>query len=314
MQRTLLAAAVYNIVWGGFAILFPHALFDWLGIARCNYPQFWQCIGMIVGVYGVGYAIAASDPARHWPIILVGFLGKVFGPLGMAHSLWTEALPWSFAVNCLTNDLIWWVPFALILRYAWITFLTEGDYGPLPGTKTLLAETFTRSGTNLADLSERLPILLIFLRHAGCTFCREALSDVAARRSEIEAKGVRVVLVHMSPPEAFARFSAEYGLADLPDVSDPERRLYRGLGLRRGTLAQLLGWDVWLRGARAFFSGHRVGPMEGDGTQMPGVFLVHRGQVMHSFIHKKASDRPDYVALCEMPKGSTGAGAASAVA
>ena len=37
---------------------------------------------MIVGVYGVGYATAALDPSRHWPVVLVGLLGKIFGPIG----------------------------------------------------------------------------------------------------------------------------------------------------------------------------------------------------------------------------------------
>ncbi len=37
---------------------------------------------MISGVYGVGYAAAALDPLRHWTIVLVGFLGMVFGPVG----------------------------------------------------------------------------------------------------------------------------------------------------------------------------------------------------------------------------------------
>ncbi|MBS0657592.1 MAG: alkyl hydroperoxide reductase [Verrucomicrobia bacterium] len=119
MRRILLAAGLYNILWGAFVVLWPHAIFDWAGMARPNYPELWQCIGMIVGVYGVGYAIAAFDPVRHWPIVLVGFLGKFFGPLGMLHAVWTGALPAAFAWNCLTNDLIWWVPFVLLLRHAW---------------------------------------------------------------------------------------------------------------------------------------------------------------------------------------------------
>jgi hypothetical protein len=119
MHGMLLAAGAYNLIWGAFMILFPTALFDWLKMPQPNYPQFWQCIGMIVGVYGIGYAIAAFDPARHWPIVLVGLLGKVLGPIGMTQSLWTGALPWRFALNCVTNDLIWWLPFALVLRFAW---------------------------------------------------------------------------------------------------------------------------------------------------------------------------------------------------
>ena len=93
-------------------------------------------------------------------------------------------------------------------------------------------------------------------------------------------------------------------LSDVPAVSDPGRRLYRGLGLRRGKLSQLLGWSVLRRGASAFFSGHRAGRLEGDGTQMPGVFLVHEGRVVGRFMHTTAADRPDYVALCRIPNGS----------
>lgn len=40
-------------------ILFPNAWFDFLNMSRPNYPQLWQCIGMIVGVYGIGYGIAS---------------------------------------------------------------------------------------------------------------------------------------------------------------------------------------------------------------------------------------------------------------
>lgn len=120
MSRVLVAAAVYNVVWGAWAVLWPDQAFVWSGMEAPRYPQLWQCIGMIVGVYGVGYACAAWDPVRHWPVVLVGFLGKVLGPLGMAQALWTGELPWAFAVNCVTNDLIWWVPFGLILRHAWL--------------------------------------------------------------------------------------------------------------------------------------------------------------------------------------------------
>lgn len=82
MRNVLLAAGVYNVLWGAFAVLFPAAIFDWLGMPQPNYPQFWQCIGMIVGVYGLGYAIAAFDPARHWPIVLVGFWERFSGRWG----------------------------------------------------------------------------------------------------------------------------------------------------------------------------------------------------------------------------------------
>ena len=119
MRWSLYAAGVYNIIWGGGAILFPLWVFRATGMEPPNYPEFWQCIGMIVGVYGVGYLIAASDPIRHWPIVFVGFLGKILGPIGFAESLWSEKLPLAFGLNIVTNDLIWWLPFSFILLAAW---------------------------------------------------------------------------------------------------------------------------------------------------------------------------------------------------
>lgn len=301
MKTVLLAAAAYNIAWGGFAVILPHAMFDLMGMERPNYPEFWQCIGMIVGVYGVGYAIAAFDPMRHWPIVAVGFLGKVFGPLGMVQALWTGSLPWVFAINCLFNDVIWWVPFGLILWRASEQYQAEPGAGAPLDEDKLLREARTTTGATVAALSEDRPVLLVFLRHAGCTFCREAMADLAERRVTIEARGTTVVLVHMGAAAEFARFAGEYGLDDLPAVSDPERQLYRALGLRRGRWSQLLGPTVWWRGFQAWKSGHAVGTPAGDVMQMPGTFLISHGRVIRRFLHATASDRPDYAGLCELP-------------
>jgi small multidrug resistance pump len=118
-KNILQLAGVYNVIWGGFVILFPHLMFDWAGMERPNYLELWQCVGMIVGVYGVGYWIAATDPIKHFPIVLVGFLGKVFGPIGFAQALWSQKFSLGFGINILFNDVIWWIPFFLILREKW---------------------------------------------------------------------------------------------------------------------------------------------------------------------------------------------------
>jgi hypothetical protein len=120
MSKTILKlAAVYNILWGALVIFFPFLMFDLTGMERPNYPELWQCVGMIVGVYGVGYWIAASDPIRHFPIVLVGLLGKVLGPIGFAQALYTGKFTLGFGINIIFNDLIWWIPFFLILREKW---------------------------------------------------------------------------------------------------------------------------------------------------------------------------------------------------
>lgn len=118
-KTTLKIAALYNILWGALIIFFPHALFDFAGLPRMNYPGVWQCVGMIVGVYGIGYWIAASDPQRHWPIVLVGFLGKIFGPIGFIQALYLGVFNLKFGLTIITNDLVWWVPFFLILKQSY---------------------------------------------------------------------------------------------------------------------------------------------------------------------------------------------------
>ena len=114
-SQWLLAAGVYNLAWGSLAIAFPHLLFDLAGAERINYPEIWQCVGMIVGVYGIGYLIASSDSRTHWPIVLVGLMGKIFGPIGFAVALIQGRFPALFGLTILTNDLLWWVPFTMIL-------------------------------------------------------------------------------------------------------------------------------------------------------------------------------------------------------
>ena len=121
MQRVLYVAGIYNLIWGTSVILFPFLPFDLAGMARPVYPMIWQCVGMIVGVYGVGYLLSARNPVRHWPITLVGLLGKILGPIGFAWYLLNGDFPVSFGLVILFNDLIWWVPFGLILNEAWKT-------------------------------------------------------------------------------------------------------------------------------------------------------------------------------------------------
>ena len=125
----LLAAGIYNLVWGTLTIVWPNLLFDLTGAERLNYPEIWQCVGMIVGVYGIGYLIAAFDSRTHWPIVLVGLLGKIFGPIGFAAALMRGTFPPLFGLTILTNDLIWWVPFTMILLDA-----VRQRYGGLTGT------------------------------------------------------------------------------------------------------------------------------------------------------------------------------------
>jgi hypothetical protein len=126
-------AAAYNLLWGAWVVLLPGQFFDLVGMPPPRYPAIWQCVGMIVGVYGIGYAIAARDPARHWPIVLIGLLGKLAGPAGYVDAAWLRGtLDPAFGWTIPTNDLGWWVPFTLILLHARRVHRSGVAEGPAP--------------------------------------------------------------------------------------------------------------------------------------------------------------------------------------
>jgi len=117
------AAGIYNIGWGLYAIYDPQWLFRFAGLPPLNHPQISACLGMVVGLYGIVYLEVARVPERGWLLAAVGLLGKVFGPIGLAGLIWKGTWPRSTIVLCLTNDLIWWIPFALYLYDAWPSFV-----------------------------------------------------------------------------------------------------------------------------------------------------------------------------------------------
>lgn len=305
MRHVLFFAAVYNLVWGAIAVLFPAGSLEALGVSPATrelWPSLWSCIGMIVGVYGVGYFIASRDPARHWPIVLVGLLGKVFGPIGFVGAAMKGDLPWSMGLTIITNDLVWWVPFAMILRHA----ARAAQPAPPPGAVTLdaaLEALHDDSGRTLRSITEDRPTLVVLLRHSGCTFCKQTLADLAGWQARIEHAGVGLAVVGMSPSsDALKTHGLRHGLSTAAWFADPDRLLYRALAIGRGSFGQLFGPRVWIGGFAALLRGHGVGRLEGDGFQMPGAAVIHKGRVIRSYRHKNAADRPDLAELaCPTP-------------
>jgi hypothetical protein len=117
-----IAAGLYNITWGLWSAADPQWLFRFAGMAPLNEPAIFACLGMVVGLYGVLYFEVARRPEHGWLIAAVGFAGKVLGPAGLALLIARGMWPMSTLALCLTNDLIWWVPFGLYLRDAFPHF------------------------------------------------------------------------------------------------------------------------------------------------------------------------------------------------
>ena len=109
------AAAAYNITFGLWAAVRPSSFFALFGLTPPVYPSVWACLGMVIGLYGLGYGYAARHLDRAVPFIAIGLIGKVLGPLGWILAVTSGEWPVRTFTLILFNDVIWWLPFSLFL-------------------------------------------------------------------------------------------------------------------------------------------------------------------------------------------------------
>lgn len=148
----------------------------------------------------------------------------------------------------------------------------------------------------LKHLADR-PTLVILLRSFGCTFCREAMADVAAAKDAIRAAGAQVAFVHGATIAEAAPWFHKFGLDDVVKISDPALAHYRAFGLGRTSAGALVDPKVWTRGAACALTygfGSQTPEMM---RQLPGVFLVQGDRVISAYRHRSPADRPNYLAL-----------------
>lgn len=166
----------------------------------------------------------------------------------------------------------------------------------------LLGKTRAESGRTLLELADEGPVLLIFLRHFGCAFCRQAIEDVANIRAELEAQGVWPVFVHLGTPERAKSYFDYYHLSDVERVSNPDGSLYHepAFGLARVNVFQLFRPAVWIAWARGALRKYGIGMLKEDILQMPGVFLLRERRIARVYRHRTIADRPDYLAIAKI--------------
>ena len=114
-RAVFVAAGAYNIGWGVYAIWDPQWLFRFAGMEPANHPEIFACLGMVIGLYGILYLRVSQQPEQGWLIAAVGLAGKILDPVGAAILIWDGIWPLKAFVLCLSNDVIWWAPFALYL-------------------------------------------------------------------------------------------------------------------------------------------------------------------------------------------------------
>ena len=172
--------------------------------------------------------------------------------------------------------------------------------GPQVGEAAPTLEVVDDSGRRfaLAELWRERPLVLVFIRHFGCPFCREQLLDMRDEQKRFRDAGGEAAVVAMGTPQQAAEFRRRMNLPFVV-LADAEQQLYRAFGVGRGTFAQIAGPAVWLSGAKALLRGG-VGKPTGDVLQMSAAFVIDQhGIVRLAHRSVNSADNPTNDELIE---------------
>jgi peroxiredoxin len=161
------------------------------------------------------------------------------------------------------------------------------------GLADLIAEDWLGRDVRLGDLWADGPALLLFVRHWGCTFCRDQAVRLDRDRDAFTAAGVRPVVIGQGTPEAAARFRADHDIG-VELLVDPGRGAFRAAGTKVGTMGELMGPRQMARAlARSLRSGVHQGRTVGHPAQLGGSLLVLAdGSLPWCHLSDDASDYP----------------------
>lgn len=296
MRLVLAAAGLYHLAFAVWVNAWPGMWFDWMGLEQPNHPMLWRGVGLLAGVLGIGLLIAARNPIRNWLIVLLGLSKIVVSTASISLAIWHGTLPAAAFWMLLVDDLVWAVPLACIL---WASLQAHAGIPPSRSTPFSIEEAsrqyFLTTGKSLDESSRNRTLVLVFLRHFGCTFTRQILRSLEEMQREARQREATLVLVHMLQSGQETQYLGDH--SDVPRIADPRCELYRAFGLGKGGFLELFGPRVWWRGAIALFRGCGVGHLAGDGMQMPGAFLFRDGQVLGTQRAHSAAQLPDLPAL-----------------
>ena len=154
------------------------------------------------------------------------------------------------------------------------------------------------------------PVVIAFVRHFGCLFCREQVAQLRDEIHHIHAHGAELVVIG-NGSRHFASAFREALKLDSPLYVDTSRASYRALGMRRGIARTLGSWRTWLNLARALLKGARQKRLQmivrwwrqsvpvlipgehGDAWQLGGVLLVlPDGRIAYQYLSAIGGDHP----------------------
>jgi peroxiredoxin len=146
----------------------------------------------------------------------------------------------------------------------------------------------------LSDLwsSSEKGIVLVFLRHFGCLFCRDHAVQLREHYDDFTKRGYSVIAVGQGTAARSAKFAKDYALP-YSVLGDRALDSYRLYGLTSGALGGFLQPQAYKAGIGAMLRGHFPGIPDGSVNQNPGTFLIDRdGRILSQHIGQHAGDFP----------------------
>jgi peroxiredoxin len=150
----------------------------------------------------------------------------------------------------------------------------------------------TADGRHLAlsVLWQDRPLVLTFLRHLGCIFCREAVARLVALQPSLTAAGADVAVVALATPTQAAAFCRQRA-PGLRCLAEPSGDLYRAFSVGRITPAMLVRPAAIAAGVRATLAGHVQGRTVGDAGWVPAAFVIGRdGRIAYAHYARHPGD------------------------
>jgi peroxiredoxin len=151
----------------------------------------------------------------------------------------------------------------------------------------------------LGDAWVGQPVVLALIRHFGCQFCKDHVSQLTPAVPAIHGAGAELVIVGSGNPSMAAFFAEDYHVTT-PLFTDPTREVYRTFGAKRPTWAALLNPRLYWNALQVHRRGHRAGRVQGDIAQLGGVFIVlPNGDMPFAYRSSIAGDLPSVAEVLE---------------
>lgn len=148
------------------------------------------------------------------------------------------------------------------------------------GTRIAAGENLTyRELTSIHGNPVPLPdadrqVHLQFRRYSGCPVCNLHLRSIARRHDEVQAAGIREVVVFHSSVATMLEFQ---GLLPFAAVADPQKKLYAEFGVGSMSPTAALKPRSWLAAGRALAQAPSLRGASGRGEEhmgLPADFLI----------------------------------------